>query len=207
VWWKKMDFIEKVKGFILEPIETFQKVKDEETGEALRFFIIWLLIVSALSAIFFSIIGITILSTMPQTEELAMLDSFIGVGGGIIIAIFMFVFMVIFGVITIFIGAGIIHLGVLIVGGKNGYHQTLKSLIYGGTPSYLFGWIPFIGTIGSIWSLILAIFGIKELQEISTGKAIIAVLLPFIILSAIASFFILAVFLPGLSQFSLPLTP
>jgi len=202
-----MDFIEKVKGFILEPIETFQKVKDEETGEALRFFIIWLLIVSALSAIFFSIIGITILSTMPQTEELAMLDSFIGVGGGIIIAIFMFVFMVIFGVITIFIGAGIIHLGVLIVGGKNGYHQTLKSLIYGGTPSYLFGWIPFIGTIGSIWSLILAIFGIKELQEISTGKAIIAVLLPFIILSAIASFFILAVFLPGLSQFSLPLTP
>lgn len=57
-----MNFIEKVKGFILEPTETFQKVKDEEVGEALRFFIIWLLIVSALSAIFFSIIGITILS-------------------------------------------------------------------------------------------------------------------------------------------------
>lgn len=202
-----MNFIEKVKGFILEPTETFQKVKDEEVGEALRFFIIWLLIVSALSAIFFSIIGITILSTMPQTDELAMFDSFIGAGGGIVIAIFMFIFMLIFGVITIFIGAGIIHLGVLIVGGKNKYHQTLKSLIYGGTPSYLFGWIPFIGTIGSIWSLILSIFGIKELHEISTGKAIIAVLLPVIILSAIASFFVLAVFLSGLSQFPLPPTP
>lgn len=190
-----MDFFMKVKGCILEPIETFQQLKDEEIGEALRYFIIWLLIVSALSAILFSVIGIALLSLMPETEEFTMLYNFIGAGGGVIIALFMFILMLIFGVISLFIGAGIIHLGVLLVGGTNGYSQTLKSLIYGGTPSYLFGWIPFIGTIGSIWSLILIIFGVKELQGISTGKAIIAILLPVIILIVIVSFFILALFL------------
>jgi hypothetical protein len=194
-----MNFIEKVKGMLLDPTGTYQNLKDEDMGAALRYFVIWLLIFSALAAVIFAVVGTAVLSMIPQTAELGMLNSFIGAGGGIVIAGAMFIAILIFGVIGVFIGAAIIHLGVLLVGGNNGYGQTVKSLIYGGTPSYLFGWIPFIGIIGSIWSLILIIFGVKELQEVSTGKAVIAVLIPVVIIAAIAGIAMIGAILSGLS--------
>lgn len=200
-----MDFIEKVKGILLDPTGTFQNLRDEDMGGALRYFVIWLLIFSALSALILALVGTVIFSMIPQTEELEMFNSFIGSGGGIILAGIGFIAMLIFGVIGIFIGGAVIHLGALLVSGAKGYHQTVKSLVYGLTPSFLFGWIPFVGIIGSIWSLILVIFGMKELHEISTGKAVIAVLIPVIIIGAIFGFFIFAAIFAGLSQ--MPITP
>mgnify|MGYP006297132265 CR=1 FL=1 len=200
-----MDFIEKVKGLILDPTGTYQKLKEEELGGALRYFIIWLLIFAVLSALSFAFIGSMIFSMIPETEELAMFNATFGAAGGLLLGGIIFIAVLIGGIIGIFIGGLIIHLGVILVGGSRGYSETVKSLIYGGTPSYLFGWIPIIGFIGSIWALILVIFGIKELQDLSTGKAVIAVLIPVIIIAAIASFFVLGAVLAGLSN--MPVTP
>lgn len=203
-----MDFIEKVKGLLLDPTGTYNKLKDEEMGAALRYFIIWLLIFSALAAVIFAVVGTAIFSMLPQ-GELGMFNQILGAGGGFIIAGAMFIATLIFGIIGVFIGAAIIHLGVILVGGNQGYEQTVKSLIYGGTPGYLFGWIPFIGIIGSIWSLILIIFGVKELHEVSTGKAVIAVLIPVIIIAAIVGFFMIGAILSGLGSMpsTFPTTP
>lgn len=203
---KKMDFIDKVKGLLLDPTGTYQKLKDEEMGAALRYFVIWLLIFSALAAVIFAVIGTAVFSMIPQTAELGPLNNFLGAGGGIVVAGLMFIMILIFGIIGVFIGAAIIHLGVLLVGGNQGYNQTVKSLIYGGTPGYLFGWIPFIGIIGSIWSLILIIFGVKELHDVSTGRAVIAVLIPIIIIAAIVGFVMIGAILSGFSSMP-PVTP
>jgi hypothetical protein len=202
-----MDFIEKVKGLLLDPTGTFQNLRSEDMGAALRYFVIWLLIFSALSALIFAVVGTAIFSMIPQTEELEMLNEFIGAGGGIVLAGLVFIMVLIFLVIFIFIGAAIIHLGALLVGGAKTYSQSFKSLVYGLTPYYLFGWIPFVNFIGFIWALILVIFGMKELHEISTGKAVIAVLIPVIIIGAIFGFFIFAAMLAGLSQMPMPPAP
>ena len=50
----------------------------------------------------------------------------------------------------------------------------------------LFGLVPFIGGItGWIYSLILVIIGIKEGHGISAGKAVLTVLLPYIVVAGL----------------------
>ncbi len=177
----EMGFVEKTKGFLLNPTESFKQVKEEDMGAALKYFVIWLLIYSALFAIIMGAIGGMMASLIPAMQNIPLL----GAGTGLMAAVSTFVMLLIGGIIGIFIGAGIIHIGVLIVGGKKGYGQTLKALVYGGTPSYVLGWIPVVGMIAGIWALIVEILGIKELHEVSTGRAIIAVIIPIVIIAVI----------------------
>ena len=73
-----------------------------------------------------------------------------------------------------------------LVGGRKGIEQTIKTLMYAMTPQYLFVWIP---VVNLIWALIVGIIGIRQLHELSTGKAVLAVItaivVPAIILGAI----------------------
>ncbi len=84
--------------------------------------------------------------------------------------------------IAIFIGSAIIHLCLMIVrGNNNGFKTTFRAISYSYS-GYLFGIIPFIGLIiGNIYVFILTIIGVKEGHGISTGKAVLAVLLPAIV--------------------------
>jgi hypothetical protein len=92
---------------------------------------------------------------------------------------------------------------VFLLGGRRGYLQTLKAITFGSTPAMLFGWIPFAGFLAGIWSLALGIFGIRELQDLTTTRAVLAVILALmvvvLIIIAIAAFFFIAysVITPG----------
>jgi len=98
----------------------------------------------------------------------------------LVLFVIAFPFMIAF---SILIGSAITHLCVLIVGGnKKGFEATFRALAYS-CAGHLFGIIPFIGsTIGGIYSLVLIILGIREGHGISTGKAVLAVLLPLIVI-------------------------
>lgn len=93
---------------------------------------------------------------------------------------------------SILIGSGITHLCLMIVGGnRKGFELTFRVLSYAYSGN-LFGIIPFIGsTIGGIYSLVLTIFGVREGHGISTGKAVLAVLLPLIILLGVIFLFVM----------------
>jgi hypothetical protein len=70
----------------------------------------------------------------------------------------------------------------IVRGNHHGYKTTFRAVSYSYS-AYLFGIIPFIGlVIGGIYTVILTIIGVKEGHEISTGKAILAVLLPVIVI-------------------------
>jgi len=88
-------------------------------------------------------------------------------------------FMVVF---SLLIGSGVTHLCLMIVGGnKRGFQATFRAVSYSFS-GYLFGIVPFIGsTIGGIYAMILIILGVREIHGISTGKAVLAVLLPIIV--------------------------
>lgn len=83
---------------------------------------------------------------------------------------------------SIFIGSAITHLCLMIVGGnKKGFQTTFRPISYSFC-AHLFDIVPFVGSfIGSIYMIILIIFGVRESHGISTGKATLAVLLPLII--------------------------
>src|ERR671916_3297226 len=84
--------------------------------------------------------------------------------------------------IGLFIGAGILHLLVmLIVGsGNSGFEATFRVGAYAAVTS-LVSWIPIIGWIASLYGIYLAIIGIREVHTTTTGKAAIVVLIPAVV--------------------------
>jgi hypothetical protein len=81
--------------------------------------------------------------------------------------------------IGLFIGAGILHLIVmLIVGSRNaGFEATFRVVTYSAVTSLL-SWVPFIGGILSLYGVYLSIVGIREINNNTTGKAAFVVLIP-----------------------------
>jgi hypothetical protein len=101
-------------------------------------------------------------------------------------------FLVVF---SILFESSIIQVCLVIVGGnKNGFQATFRAVAYSFS-GQLFGIIPYIGsTLGGIYTLILIIFGVREGHGISTGRAVLAIFFPFIVmigLGIIAIFFIM----------------
>ncbi len=67
------------------------------------------------------------------------------------------------------------------------------------TPSLVLGWIPGVNIIAAIWALIVEIIGIKQLHELSTGKAVLAVIIA-IAIPAIIGIALIAVFITSMSE-------
>jgi len=172
--------VTKVKGFLLSPVETFQQSKTDEPKAVFTYFGILLLLNAILSALI-AALGI---ETMQMYAGLPLGHAF---------PILVFFMMLVGGFICTVVFSAWLHLWVYILGGKNGILQTVNAVIYGSTPRLLLGWIPFVGIIFTLWSLILGILGVRELQDLSTGKAIlavaIAVIIPFIIVILVAAYF------------------
>jgi hypothetical protein len=177
-----MDFVEKVKGFLMEPSETFDAVKGDTLEEAIKYYAIIAAIYSAIFAVLLAFAG-ALFGSMMGFRNLGMM---MGAGAGLGAAVIFFVLFMIFVIIAAFIGGVILHIFVYLVGGRKGIEQTIKAVMYGSTPWLLLGWIPFIGFIATIWSIVLEIIGIRQLQELPTGKAVLAVLIPVIIVVIIA---------------------
>jgi len=99
--------------------------------------------------------------------------------------------MILFGLIVIvpilaFIGfavrAAIIHVCLMIVGGKTqSFEVTMRVVLYASAPVAL-GVIPILGGfVGGIWNIVLEIVGIKTVHNTSYARAIIAYILPMLL--------------------------
>ena len=115
-------------------------------------------------------------------------------GMSVVSTIGMAVIAPLFVIIGIFIGAAILHLMLLIVGGANhGFETTVRVVCYAQT-AQLANIIPMCGgLISVVWALVLYIVGIAEGQQTGHGKAALAVLLPGILCCAFMAmmFFVL----------------
>jgi hypothetical protein len=94
----------------------------------------------------------------------------------------------IFVVIGVFIGAAILHLMLMIVGGaNNGFEATVRVVCYAQT-AQLAGIIPFCGgLISMVWAIILYVIGLSTAHRTTQGKAILAVVLPVVLCCAFAA--------------------
>ncbi|MDQ3924789.1 MAG: YIP1 family protein [Actinomycetota bacterium] len=89
--------------------------------------------------------------------------------------------------ISVFVIAGIAHLLVmLIVGATNsGFGATFRVASYASVTS-LVSWIPIIGGLLGLYGIYLAVVGIREMHQTTTGKAAIVVLFPVILILLLA---------------------
>ena len=189
--------IPKIKGFLFDPVTTFQNSRTDETRTVISCFGVLLLFYAVLAAAFeMLILFLSFLLSAgsagtggmsSQSPETALVMVFVVpvvlfftilVGGSL--------FMLVFGLWT--------HLWVYLLGGRKGFRQTLHAILYSMVPNLVLGWIPIIGMFASIWTLILMFFGIRELQEMSDGRTIwvliLSVILPLIVLVVL---FVLAI--------------
>ena len=103
-------------------------------------------------------------------------------------------------VIGLFIWTAIIFAMSKAFGGKAGYGQLVRPLGFTAAP-YALAIIPVLGAlVGAIWSLVLQVRAVREVNEVGDGTAIAIVLIPFGILFVLG--IILAV-VAGLALMSL----
>jgi hypothetical protein len=187
--YRRLSFGEKVKGFLVAPASTFDNVEAEALGSALKYFTIWLVIYTILRTVIFYTVERRVFQT---------LWDLLGLSGA---ALYLFhpvtfaLLAVVGAFAGLFISGSLTHVFVRAFGGRKGYRNTIKAFAYGETPVFLFGWLPFVGMLFPIWALILNIIGIRQLHEISTGRAIGAVLVGIAALIIIVVLIVLAVVL------------
>jgi len=177
-----LSFGEKVKGFLGAPLNTFNNVEAEALGSAVKYFTIWLVIYTILRTIIFYTLERRVYETLWDLLGLSDAAPYLYYFDPVT-----FVLLAVVGAFaSLFVSGSWTHLFVRAFGGRKGYGNTMKAFAYGYTPVFLFGWLPFVGMLFSIWALVLNIIGIRQLHEISTGRAIGAVLLGVVTLVIIA---------------------
>ena len=186
----------KIVGFLFHPAESFRKVKDEDISPTLQYFGVIAFFYSVLTTIVITLQLIPMhpfLTPLVGPTQTAVIDVFLFVAFIIILFAMTFIFAFLFG--------AWLHIFVWLLGGRKGLWQTEKSVFYNLTPMLIIGWIPVIGPIvGSIWSIILGIIGVKELQGLSTGRAAAAVILAVVIIFIIMVAIFGAVLMAAISQ-------
>jgi len=141
----------------------------------------WIGLVAAAlyQALFRSIVG-TSFGALGDRPELAPMLAWVAGWGGFV---FQVVFGAVFVVIGVFIGAGVLHLMLLLLGGaRRSFEATFRVVTYAQATSILF-LVPLCGQlIGGVWCLVLYVIGLAEVHGIGHGRAAAAVLLPLVFL-------------------------
>lgn len=188
-----MGFGAKVKGFLGSPTSTFSRVKQDTLGDAVKYILIWIPIYGVLLSLIFLATFDVIAGMYGMSGVLLPLLTWLH-GMGFLIVPIIIGYTIVGGIVGLFVGGAWTHLWVYLLGGREGFTQTFKAVAYGATPSYAFGWIPFVGLIaGPIWALVLNIIGIRELHGITTGRAVGAYLLAVFIPGVVIAFIIVLI--------------
>lgn len=157
---------QKAMGFLQQPKRAF----DSEKGTELADGFVYLLVLSLVTAVLSGILSI-FNPTIPGLFLVAIVGAYVG------------------GIIGAVIGGLWLHLWAYIFGAKKGLHQTLKANFYGGTPTYLLGWIPIINVLAGLWSIYLYWIGLQRLQSMPGDKAalsvVIAIIIPMLVFAAL----------------------
>lgn len=171
-------FISTVQSVLLNPVGFFRSIPRQ--GDFINpaiYALIIALITALLSGILTLIIS-PLLATSGNTGE--------ALAGGVLGFVVALILTPIFTAIGLLIGAGIFHLLVLLLVRPNnaGFEATFRVVCYSYTPNIVsfLAPIPILGQIVSlavgIYSIVLAIFGIREVHNTTTGKAALVVLIP-----------------------------
>lgn len=169
-------FFETLKLVLLDPTAAFARMKVEGgLTDPLSYGVIG----GSLGWLFYFIFSL-FLGSLGTLGNHNALGGMIGLGFGGMFALIIFPIALTIG---LFIGAAVIHLCLTLVGGaKRGYETTLRVLCYSVGSTYPLMIVPVCGgAIAAIWCLVAECIGLAKAHETSTGKAVMAVLLPVVI--------------------------
>lgn len=180
---KKLGWYETVKSVILHPADFFKKMPiSGGFGEPFRFALLNII----LSAIL-TIVTVALRQALSPDAKLQTAISELGIDMNTYL-LGIAILTIVLGSIGIFLSSAIYHLFLKIVGAKKGYEATFRVSAYL-TCFSLLSWISAIDTIPtiiisvmiSLYALYVMIIAFRDIHEITTARAAIAVVL-FIVL-------------------------
>jgi hypothetical protein len=138
----------------------------------------------AIVAFFFSLLFQSMGLFTGQRNAFTMMA---GMGFG---AIAFLIFIPIFVVCGLFIGAAVVHVCLMIVGGANkAFETTFRVIAFSQGSTGPLQMIPICGgLIACIWALVVNCMGLARAHETTTGRAVLAVFLPLIVCCGFAFF-------------------
>lgn len=113
-----------------------------------------------------------------------------------IVAVILCVFSPVSVLLGLFIWGGVLHLCLMLVGGaKRSFETTMRVVCFTGGSANLFSMIPVCGwVIALVYTVVLECIGLSRAHETTTGKALLAVLLPFFLCCCAMGVLIAALF-------------
>jgi hypothetical protein len=170
-------FIETLQMVLTRPAEAFTVMKREGgIGEPLLYGVVG----GSVGAIVSFLFSILLHSFGMFAGQQNTLGAMAGMGIGSIGFIILVPLAI---VIVLFIGACIVHLCLMIVGGANQpFETTFRVLAFTQGSTGVLQVIPVCGgVIAAVWGIVLNCVGLARAHETDTGRAVLAVLLPLIV--------------------------
>ncbi|MDP3563040.1 MAG: YIP1 family protein, partial [Methanoregula sp.] len=132
--------VTKVKGFLLNPVETFQQSRNDKMGVVFTYFAA-LLLLNAILSLLIDAVGFESMQMFSGNMwgfTNPVRGFFISLASGYILTLILaawIIFMTLaVGFIFTLIFAAWLHLWVYLFGGRKGIMQTFKAIMYGNTP-------------------------------------------------------------------------
>ena len=193
-----MDIFQVIKRVVTEPTAYFRSVGKgkEQLGFAFGYFALLSLLnmlLGLLTSLMFFSAFFPLMQNMMSLLEASFPGMFTG-GALVRNALFSYAFWLGLS----FLWAGLLHVWILLFGGKRSYAKTYELAAYAGTPALLLGWIPVLGFVGQMWSLILLIIGTQEVHSISRTKAILMYVIPSVLIFFLMLLFMVFLFSAGI---------
>ena len=175
----QMNVLGRARGFAFNPAKEFAKAKEDSLRDAFTYYVLLLAILAGALAVVVTVaVAVSGMSPLSKFAPLLGVGAFVGIiAVGILLALYLAVWL---------------HIWVYLFGGRKGLKQTTKAITYGSTPCLLLWWAPGANVIiAPVLSLLAVISGVSELHRLSSGAAILAVILailvPVIALGAVAA--------------------
>ena len=80
-----------------------------------------------------------------------------------------------------FVSVGILHLWILLWGGRQPYVKAYQLFAYAATPTLIVGWLPVVNLFTGVYSLVLYIIGTQEMYKLSKMKSILMYVIPVVL--------------------------
>src|SRR5439155_11812440 len=170
-------FIETLVMVLTKPGEAFAAMKREGgLGEPLIYALIGGCVGGVVSFLFS--LGLQSIGFFADRQSTFAAMAGMGIGSAVFL-----VLLPLFIVIMLFIGAAIVHLCLMIVGGANkSFDTTFRVLAFSHGSTGPLQIIPVCGgLIAGVWALVVNCIGLARAHETTTGRAVLAVLLPLIV--------------------------
>ena len=142
-----------------------------------------------------------LLQSIPGFSGRNHMFDFIGLGvwGPLIIYAAIMPVLIVLG---LFIGSGVLHLCLMLVGGANrSFETTFRVACFTAGSANLFSMVPICGgVIAMVYQIVLECIGLSRAHQTTTGKALMAIFLPLLVCCGIC--LILGIALGGFGAFS-----